>query len=64
MVDQSWIPVGRQVDFLYPLVNIREYDLISGIIKVNDRFQSFGLLALFINRFALYGCLRKILVYL
>jgi hypothetical protein len=62
MVDQPWIPVGRQVNFHYSPVNLREYDLISGIIKVNDRFQSFGLLALFISRFALYGCLRKVLV--
>ena len=37
-------------------VNLNEYDLTSGIAKVNDRFQSFGLLALFISRFTLYGC--------
>jgi len=64
MVDKLWIPVGRQVNFLYPVVNLSEYDLLSGIIKVNDRFQSFGLLASFINRFALYGCLRQVLVQL
>jgi hypothetical protein len=64
MVDQPWIPVGRQVDLLYPPVNPSEYDLVSGIIKVNDRFQSFGLLALFISRFAPYGCLRQVLVHL
>jgi len=64
MVDQPWIPVGRQVNFLYPHVNPNEYDLVSGIIQVNDRFQSFGLLALFIIRFALYGCLRQVLVHL
>jgi hypothetical protein len=43
----------------YPPVNPNEYDLISGIVKVNDHFQSFGLLALFISRFALNGCLRQ-----
>jgi hypothetical protein len=64
MGDQPWIPVGRQVNFLHPPVNLSEYDLISGIVKVNGRFQSFGLLALFISRFALYGCLRQNLVHL
>jgi hypothetical protein len=60
MCDQPWIPVARQVKYLYASVNPNEYDLISGsIVKVNDRFQSFGLLALIISRFALYGCLQQ-----
>jgi hypothetical protein len=61
MGDQPWIPVGRRVNVLYPPVNLSEYDLISGIIKVNDLFQPFGILTLFINRFVLYGCLRQVL---
>ena len=40
-------------------MNLNEYDLTSGVVKVNDRFQSFDLLASFINRFVLYGCLRE-----
>jgi hypothetical protein len=31
--------------------------LISGIFSVSGRFQSFGLLALFISRLAMYGTL-------
>jgi hypothetical protein len=51
MCDQPWIPVDRQVNFLYASVNPNEYDLTSGsIVKVNDRFQFFGLLALIISR--------------
>jgi hypothetical protein len=59
MGDQPWIPGDRQVSFLDPPVNPNEYDLNSGIVKVNDRFQSYDLLALIISRFALYGCLRQ-----
>jgi hypothetical protein len=33
--------------------------LISGIVQVNDCFQSSGLLALSINRFVLNGCLQQ-----
>jgi hypothetical protein len=40
-------------------VNLNGYDLISGIVQVNDLFQSSGLLVLFINRFVLNGCLRQ-----
>ncbi len=40
-------------------VALNDCDLIPGIIKVNDRFQSFGLFALFISRFALSGCLQQ-----
>ena len=40
-------------------MNLNEYNLIPGIAKVNGPFQSFGLLALFIGRFVLYGCLRQ-----
>ena len=61
MGDQPCIPVGRQVIFPYPSVNHNEYDLIPGIVKVNDHFLSFGLLALFISRFALHGCLQQVL---
>jgi hypothetical protein len=59
MFGQRWTPVDRQVDFLYVPVNPNEYDLNSGIVKVNDQFQSFGLLALIIYRFALNGILQK-----
>jgi hypothetical protein len=58
MGDQPRIPVRRQANLLYP-VNLNGYDLISGIIKVNDCFQSFGLLALLIIRFVLNGYLRQ-----
>jgi hypothetical protein len=52
--------IGKLSFFLYVPVNFNEYDLNSGnIIQVNDRFQSFGLLALITGRFALYGCLRQ-----
>jgi len=40
-------------------MTLSEYDLISGIVKVSGRFQSFGLLALFISRFVLNGCPRQ-----
>ena len=40
-------------------MTLNECDLIPGIIKVNDRFQSLGFFALFISRFALSGCLQQ-----
>jgi hypothetical protein len=43
-------------------VNLNEYDLTSGVVKVNDRFQFLYLLASFINRFVLYGFLREDIV--
>ena len=49
---------GKSTSSIIPN-NFNEYELVSGIVKVNDRSQSFGLLALFISRSALYGCLRQ-----
>jgi hypothetical protein len=44
--------------FSIPL-NFDECDLTSGIAEVNDRFQFFRLLSLFIDRLALYGYLPQ-----
>jgi hypothetical protein len=44
MFYQPWIPVARQVNFFYVPVIPNEYDLISGIVKVNDQFNPLAFL--------------------